>query len=138
MSQLITTILSVILLLSVPLGVVQIHNVMQLKGELLELSFAATKYINNHGGRNETDVRNSVQQFVVQELASKAYTITPSDLTLTVRRVNPANPNVWSHEDEFLLTMQMKVPFVSSLIPIEMTPIELSRTGTVQVMDYDL
>lgn len=138
MSQLITTILSVLLLLGVPLGVVQIHNAMQLKGELMELSFAATKYVNNHGGRSEADVRYAVQQFISQELSSKSYHLTLSDLAITIQRVNPSNPNVWSHEDEFTLTMQMKYPFISHLIPLGTKPIEVKRTGTIQVMDYDL
>ena len=138
MSQLITTILSVLLLINVPLGFVQIHNGMQLKSELMELSFAATKYVNNHGGRSEADIQNAVQQFIAQELSGKAYRLKLSDLTVTVQRLNPSNPNIWSHEDEFMLTMQMKVPFVSHIFPIETKPLEVKRTGTIQVMDYDL
>lgn len=138
MSQLITTIISVMLLLVVPLGVAQIHTVLQIKSECLELSFAATKFLTNHGGKNETEVLRDLKQFIAVEVRDKAYHVSSDDITISVTRIQTTFPTVWSHEDEFQLSMSIPYPVLTNLFPEWERPIETQRIGTIQVMDYDL
>jgi hypothetical protein len=138
MGQLITTLVSVMILLVVPLGVVQIHTVSQMRSELIDLSLAATKYLSNHGGKGDAEVQNAVQQFVSQELASKVYRIEENELQIQVTRVHAADPTLWSHEDVFKLRLQIPYPGFTTLFSEWEAPIAIERTGTINVMDYDL
>ncbi len=138
MGQFITTLLSIMLLLVVPVGVAQVHTVLQMKSELQELSFAAAKFVNNHGGQNESEIETALRQFVQQELGSKTYRLKPEDVMVSVQRIVTTNPDVWSHEDEFSLQMEMPYPLLSGLFPEWARPLEIQRIGTIQVMDYDL
>lgn len=138
MGQLISTILQVIVLLIVPLGVVHIHTVLQARNELLEISLGAAKYISNYGGTNDMAVHQNVRQFVTQELTSKNFHLTESDIEIAVTRTIAAEPILWSHEDEFELRLEIQTPHVSNLFPDWDEPIFVVRTGTINKMDYDL
>ncbi|MGD8192473.1 hypothetical protein ACQCN2_21090 [Brevibacillus ginsengisoli] len=138
MSQLITTILSVLLLLVVPLGVTQVHTVLQMKSECLELSFAATKFLSNHGGKNETEVLHDLKQFIAEEVKDKAYHVSSDDITISATRIHNTFPSLWSHEDEFRISLRMPYPILTNIFPNWERPIESRRIGTIQVMDYDL
>ncbi|GAA4721384.1 hypothetical protein [Brevibacillus fulvus] len=138
MGQLITTILSVIVLLFVPVGIVQLHIVAQMRAELHELSFATVKFISNHGGRSEAEVLESTRAFIEMELASKRYELKEDELKLAVSRTKAADEQLWSHEDEFTLRMEMPFPRMTELFPEWDKPIVIVRTGTINVMDYDL
>lgn len=138
MGQLFSTILVIIVLLLVPLGVVQIHTVIQMKSELIDISMSAAKFVSNHGGRSDTQVLQSVRTYIVQELASKSYRIKATDLLVQITRTKTAEPNLWSHEDEFHLVIAIPYPRVTSLFPGWEQPLTVARKGTVNVMDYDL
>jgi hypothetical protein len=138
MGQLIATILNVIVLLVVPLGVVQLHAVMQLRGELIDVSVAATKYISNHGGTSDADVLHNVREFIREELAGKAYHIKDSDIQLQILRTRAADQVLWSHEDEFHLRLSIPYPHIANLFVNWEKPITVERIGTINVMDYDL
>lgn len=138
MGQLIATILNIMVLLVVPLGVVQLHSVMQLRGELIDLSVATTKYISNHGGTSNEDVLHKVREFIREELSGKAYHIKDSDVQLQILRTKAADQVLWSHEDEFRLRMAIPYPNIANLFVNWEKPITVERNGTINVMDYDL
>ncbi|MFY0545765.1 hypothetical protein [Brevibacillus sp. H7] len=138
MGQLIATIINVMVLLLVPAGILQIHAVVQTHNELLEIGTAATKYISNNGGTNDATVEQNVRQFVHQELSNKLFQVQERDLQLTVTRTKAADPVLWSHEDEFELRLEIPFPRITGLFPDWGEPIIVVRSGTVQVMDYDL
>jgi hypothetical protein len=138
MGQLITTIMNIIVLLLVPLGVLQVHTVLQMKNELLEMSLAATKYVTNHGGMNDSDVVAQIRGFIRQEVSQKSYRLDENEIQIEVTRTKAADPMKWSHEDDFLLRMSIPYPQLTTLFPEWQRPLVVERTGTVNVMDYDL
>jgi hypothetical protein len=138
MGQLISTIVNVMVFLLVPLGVLQVHTVAQVRHELLEVSAAAVKYLSNHGGTSDSEVISDIRQFVRQELSSKSFQIQESELQISVLRTKAADPHLWSHEDEFQLRMQIPYPLFTELFPVEKSTISVVRNGTVTIMDYDL
>lgn len=138
MGQLIATIVSVMVLILVPAGIMQIHTVVQAHNELLEISTAAAKYVSNHGGISDAAVEQGVRHFVRQELATKSFRVLDSDLQVSVTRTKSDDPVLWSHEDEFRLRLEIPFPRISSLFPEWGESISVVRSGTVQVMDYDL
>lgn len=138
MGQLITTILSVILLALVQIGVVQVHTVLQLKNELLDLSFATTKFVSNRGGRSDTDVMQAVKQFIKEEANHKLYKFKDTEIRFLIKRSHAQDRVLWSHADEFILQMELPVPVLSKLFPFYKHSIYSQRQGTINVMDYDL
>ncbi|NGQ96421.1 hypothetical protein G3578_14755 [Brevibacillus sp. SYP-B805] len=138
MGQLLATIMNVMVLLMVPLGVLQAHVVLQMKSELLEISMAATKYVTNHGGKNDAEVVNQLRQFIHQELAEKSYRLDENDIRIEVARTKAADPILWSHEDEFRLRLSIPYPQLTALFPDWPQLLDVERTGTINVMDYDL
>ncbi|UFJ40599.1 hypothetical protein LOK74_21685 [Brevibacillus humidisoli] len=137
MGQLITTFLCVAVLLVVPLGVVQVHIVMQVQSELADISISASKYISNRGGLNQQDVEQAVRSFIEQELTGKGFRIQAADVTVEVSRLSAADPLLWSHEDQFRLLIGVPYPSITRLF-LERERITVSRIGTINVMDYDL
>ncbi|WP_134685201.1 hypothetical protein [Brevibacillus migulae] len=138
MGQLIATIMNVMLLLMVPLGILQAHTVLQMKSELMEISFAATKYVTNHGGRSDADILSAVRNFIHEEAEGKAYQLREDQIGIEIIRTKSADPTLWSHEDEFVLRMSMPYPKLTTLFPEWERKITTERTGTINVMDYDL
>ncbi|MBO8165525.1 MAG: hypothetical protein H0Z34_17755 [Brevibacillus sp.] len=137
MGQVIATLLCAVVLLVVPLGVVQVHLVMQVKSELADLSLAAAKYISNRGGLNQQDVEEAVRRFIEQELAEKPFRIEPAGVTVGVERLKAADPLLWSHEDQFRLQLGVPYPAITRLF-VGKERLAVSRYGTINVMDYDL
>ncbi|MGO0058686.1 hypothetical protein ACTID9_01235 [Brevibacillus fluminis] len=138
MGQVITTIVSIMLLLLVPLGIVQIHTALQTENELLELSLAATKYISNHGGRNDGEIKAKVSAFIQQELVQKRSRLQANDVSLVVTRIKMNDPVLWSHEDEFQLNLEIPYPSITTLFAQWQRPLHVMRIGTINTMDYDL
>lgn len=138
MGQLVAVILNVMVLLLVPLGILQIHTVVQARNELLEVSAAAAKYVSNHGGASEEQVQQEVQAFVSRELAEKRFSLAESELTMSITRTRAADPLLWSHEDEFMLRMEIPFPRITELLPMPDDTLRVMRQGTINIMDYDL
>ncbi|MCG7319081.1 hypothetical protein [Brevibacillus laterosporus] len=138
MGQLITTILSVILLILVQIGCVQIHTVFQMKNELLDVSFATTKFISNRGARSEADVTHAVEQFIKEEVKRKPYQLKDTDIVFSIKRSYAQDQALWSHADEFRLQMELAIPALSQLFLTDKPLIYAHRQGTINAMDYDL
>ncbi|WP_400161822.1 hypothetical protein ACAF76_020755 [Brevibacillus sp. TJ4] len=138
MGQIVAVILSVMVLLVVPLGVLQVHTVLQAKNELLEISAVATKHVSNHGGANDTVVQQEVRSIIERELAEKRFSLSGQELAVTVARTRSADPILWSHEDEFYLRLEIPYPRFTRLIPMPSQSMEVVRYGTINMMDYDL
>lgn len=138
MGQLIATIMNVMILLLVPLGILQVHTVLQAKAELAEMSLAATKYVTNHGGRSEQEIVDGVRSFIREELKEKVYKLQEEQIGIEIIRTKGADQVVWSHEDEFRLRMTLPYPQLTTLFPEWEQEITVERTGTVNIMDYDL
>ncbi len=138
MGQLVTTLLSLVVVLLVPLGVMQVHAVLQVENELIDVSLAAAKFASNRGGTSDSDMQTAVRQFIRQELAGKMTHINESDVVLTLSRVTAADPVVWSHGDEFRLRLQIPYPVITERFGEWTRPITIERVGTINVMDYDL
>jgi hypothetical protein len=137
MSQLITIFLCVSILLLVPAGIVQVHTVLQMRAELQELTYAATKFVSNRGGTGDEEVFEATHHFILQELESKAYFM-EQPFTLSIHRTIIHDPAVWSHEDEFHLEMRFPTPRFLSLISFPSDVLTVSKTGTINQMNYDL
>jgi len=138
MGQVVVTLLSSIVLLIVPLSVMQVHTVMQMRSELLDVSLAATKFLSNRGGTSDSDVQAAVRQFIRNELESKAYRLEDNNITVSVNRTKAQDPYLWSHEDEFELRIGIPYPQITTFIPYEQQPLMIDRTGTINIMNYDL
>lgn len=138
MGQIIAVILSVMVLLLVPLGVLQTHTVLQARNELLEISAAAAKYVSNHGGTSDAAVEQQVKGIIARELSEKGFSLPEQEVAITVVRTRSADPILWSHEDEFLLRLEIPYPRFTELIPIPNQSMEVVRYGTINMMDYDL
>jgi hypothetical protein len=138
MGQLIAAIINVIVLLVVPLGVMQVHAVMQVRSELIDVSVAATKYVSNHGGTSDADVLHNVREFIREEITGKAYHLKDSDIQVQIVRTKAADQILWSHEDEFRLLLTVPYPKMTNLFLHSEQPIAVERSGTINVMDYDL
>lgn len=138
MGQLIAVILNVMVLLVVPLGILQVHTVVQARNELLEVSAAATKYVSNHGGTSEVELQQQVHDFISRELAEKRLSLSESELSVSITRTRSADPILLSHEDEFVLQMTIPFPQFTKLIPMPAKTLQVIRQGTINVMDYDL
>jgi|HigsolmetaAR205D_1030408.scaffolds.fasta_scaffold06431_4 hypothetical protein len=138
MGQLIAVMLSLMLLLTVPLGVLQTHVVLQARSELLEVSAAAVKHVSNHGGVSDVDVLQKVRDLISRELAEKQFSLSEQEIAVTVVRTRGADPVLWSHADEFLLRLEIPCPRFTPLIPVPMDSLEVTRHGTINIMDYDL
>lgn len=137
MGQVIAVFLQVMVLLLVPMGILQVHTVIQIHNELLEVSAAAAKYVSNHGGRGDEEVQEQVRSFLNRELAEKSFSLSEADLQITVRRTRAADPVLWSHEDEFSLQAELPFPLFVSWLSAE-KKMRVVRHGTVNRMDYDL
>ncbi|QRG67851.1 hypothetical protein [Brevibacillus choshinensis] len=138
MGQLIAVILHIMVILLVPLGILQTHTVIQAKNELLEVSASAVKYVSNHGGTNEATVEQKVRELISSELAEKQMSLVGQELDVSITRTRSADPALWSHEDEFVLTVEAPFPRFTSLIPMPGEKLRVIRQGTINVMDYDL
>lgn len=138
MGQLIAVILNVMVLLLVPLGLLQVHTVIQAHNELLEISAAAAKYVSNHGGVNDAVVQQQVKRVISRELREKQFSLTEQDVAVSIVRTQSADPAMWSHEDEFMLSMEIPYPRFTNLLPTSSRTLAVSRQGTINVMDYDL
>jgi len=138
MGQLMAVILNVMVLLLVPLGILQVHTVVQAKNELLEVSAAAAKYVSNHGGTDEASVMYGVQEIISRELVEKQLSLSESELVVSVSRTYSADPVLWSHADEFELKLEIPYPRFTDLLPLPADRMQVIRHGTVNVMDYDL
>ncbi|WP_232699085.1 hypothetical protein [Brevibacillus daliensis] len=138
MGQLITTIMSLLLLVIVQVGVVQFHLISQIKNELLDISFATATFISNRGGISEADVSQAARDFVKEELKIKSYQLDEKDLTMGISRTFAQEPVLWSHADQFELSMRVPVPFITRVFGRDSDQIYVTRNGTINVMDYDL
>lgn len=137
MGQIVTSLLCAAVLLVVPLGVVQVHIVMQVRSELADISLAATKFVSNRGGIHQQDVQQAVRNFIVQELSAKGFWVEASEVKVEVDRLQAADPLLWSHEDSFRLRLGVPYPSITQLFQ-ERKEITVERIGTINVMDYDL
>lgn len=138
MGQLIAVIVNIMVLLLVPLGILQIHTVIQAKNELLEVSAAAVKYVSNHGGTSEAAVQQKVRELISSELVEKQMSLLDQEVDVSITRTRFADPALWSHEDEFVLRVEVPFPRFTELIPMPAERLQVIRQGTVNVMDYDL
>ncbi|MCM3146434.1 hypothetical protein [Brevibacillus sp. MER 51] len=138
MGQLIAAILNIMVMLLVPLGLLQVHTVVQARNELLEVSAAATKYVSNHGGTSEANLQQEVRALIARELSEKKFSIPDQDLFVSVTRTRSLDPVLWSHEDEFVVELAIPYPRFTSWIPMPADSLQVQRIGTVNIMDYDL
>jgi hypothetical protein len=138
MGQVVAVFLNVMVLLLVPLGILQIHTVVQTHNELLEVSAAAAKYVSNHGGGSDAEVMADVRSFVSRELAEKSFSLPDGELSVRITRTRAADPVLWSHEDEFLLQVEVPYPRLTELLPGGSGTMRVERYGTINIMDYDL
>jgi len=138
MGQLIAVILNVMVLLLVPLGLLQVHTVIQTHNELLEISAAAAKYVSNHGGVSDSVVQQQVRKVISRELKEKQFSLSEQDVAVSIVRTLSADPAIWSHEDEFILHLEIPYPWFTKLLPATSQTLTVSRQGTINVMDYDL
>ncbi|MFI8715461.1 hypothetical protein [Brevibacillus brevis] len=138
MGQLIAVILNIMVMLLVPLGLLQVHTVVQARNELLEVSAAATKYVSNHGGTSEANLQQEVRALITRELREKKLSIPDQELFVSVTRTRSLDPVLWSHEDEFVVELAIPYPRFTSWIPMPADPLQVQRIGTVNIMDYDL
>lgn len=138
MGQLIAVILNIMVLLLVPLGILQVHTVIQTQNELLEVSAAVTKHVSNHGGIQDAVVQQQVQAIVASELAEKQFSLSEQELTIHIIRTKKSDPILWSHEDEFELRMEIPYPRFTNYLPVPKSSMAVTRRGTINVMDYDL
>ncbi|MBY0089205.1 hypothetical protein [Brevibacillus brevis] len=138
MGQLIAVILNIMVMLLVPLGLLQVHTVVQARNELLEVSAAATKYVSNHGGTSEANLQQEVRALIARELSEKKFSIPDQDLFVSVTRTRSLDPVLWSHEDEFVVELAIPYPRFTSWIPMPADSLQVQRIGTVNIMDYDL
>ncbi|MED4571363.1 hypothetical protein [Brevibacillus agri] len=138
MGQLVAVILNVMLLLMVSLGLLQVHTVVQAENELMEVSAAATKYISNRGGTNESLLQEEVRAFIAKELVEKRFSLSEREMSVSVTRTHSADPVLWSHADEFSLVLTIPYPGFTSWILAPAETLQVTRQGTINVMDYDL
>ncbi|WP_188066775.1 hypothetical protein [Brevibacillus brevis] len=138
MGQLIAVILNVMVMLLVPLGLLQVHTVVQARNELLEVSAAATKYVSNHGGTSEANLQQEVRALITRELREKKLSIPDQELFVSVTRTRSLDPVLWSHEDEFVVELAIPYPRFTTWIPMPADSLQVQRIGTVNIMDYDL
>ncbi|MFC8689392.1 hypothetical protein [Brevibacillus porteri] len=138
MGQLIAVILNIMVMLLVPLGLLQVHTVVQARNELLEVSAAATKYVSNHGGTSEASLQQEVRTLITRELREKKFSVPDQDLSVSVTRTRSLDPILWSHEDEFVVELAIPYPRFASWIPMPADSLQVQRIGTVNIMDYDL
>ncbi|MGG4456432.1 hypothetical protein [Brevibacillus fortis] len=138
MGQLIAVILNIMVMLLVPLGLLQVHTVVQARNELLEVSAAATKYVSNHGGTSEANLQQEVRALIARELREKKFSVPDQDLSVSVTRTRSLDPVLWSHEDEFVVELAIPYPRFTSWIPMPADSLQVQRIGTVNIMDYDL
>ncbi|WP_429845400.1 hypothetical protein [Brevibacillus sp. FIR094] len=138
MGQLIAVILNIMVMLLVPLGLLQVHTVVQARNELLEVSAAATKYVSNHGGTSEANLQQEVRALIARELREKKFSVPDQDLSVSVTRTHSLDPVLWSHEDEFVVELAIPYPRFTSWIPMPADSLQVQRIGTVNIMDYDL
>ncbi|MDC0765173.1 MULTISPECIES: hypothetical protein [Brevibacillus] len=138
MGQLIAVILNIMVMLLVPLGLLQVHTVVQARNELLEVSAAATKYVSNHGGTSEANLQQEVRALITRELREKKFSVSDQDLSVSVTRTRSLDPVLWSHEDEFVVELAIPYPRFTSWIPMPADSLQVQRIGTVNIMDYDL
>lgn len=138
MGQIVAVILNVMVLLLVPLGFLQVHTVVQARNELLEISAAAVKYVSNHGGTSDTAVHQEVSTFISRELTDKHFSLAESEWSVGIVRTRAADPRLWSHEDEFELRMEIPFPRFTELLPMPAHTMQVTRQGTINMMDYDL
>lgn len=116
----------------------QVHTVLQMKSELLEMSLSATKYITNHGAVSEQEAIESVRVYLRNEIAEKHYRLSEEEMQISIVRTKAADELKWSHADEFSLRMSVPYPQFTSLFAAWATPLVVERSGTINVMDYDL
>ncbi|KMZ43350.1 MULTISPECIES: hypothetical protein [Bacillales] len=138
MGQLIAVILNIMVMLLVPLGLLQVHTVVQARNELLEVSAAATKYVSNHGGTSEANLQQEVRALIARELREKKLSIPDQELSVSVTRTRSLDPVLWSHEDEFVVELAIPYPRFTTWIPMPADSLQVQRIGTVNIMDYDL
>lgn len=138
MGQLIAVILNIMVMLLVPLGLLQVHTVVQARNELLEVSVAATKYISNHGGTSEANLQQEVRALIARELREKKFSVSEQELSVSITRTRSFDPILWSHEDEFVVELAIPYPRFTSWIPMPVDSLQVQRIGTVNIMDYDL
>ncbi|AWX53755.1 hypothetical protein AB432_001065 [Brevibacillus brevis] len=138
MGQLIAVILNIMVMLLVPLGLLQVHTVVQSRNELLEVSVAATKYVSNHGGTSEANLQQEVRALIARELREKKFSVSEQDLSVSITRTRSLDPVLWSHEDEFVVELAIPYPRFTSWIPMPADSLQVQRIGTVNIMDYDL
>ncbi|MGN7472142.1 hypothetical protein [Brevibacillus sp. SAFN-007a] len=138
MGQLVAVIFHIMLLLMVSLGLLQVHTVVQAENELMEVSAAVTKYISNRGGTNDNLLQEEVRAFIARELAEKRFSLSESEMSVSVTRTHSADPVLWSHADEFSLVLNIPYPGFASWIPVPAAKLQVTRQGTINVMDYDL
>lgn len=138
MGQLIAVLLSIMVMLLVPLGLLQVHTVVQARNELLEVSTVATKYVSNHGGKSEATLQAEVRALISRELVEKKLSVSDQEMTVMVTRTRALDPMVWSHEDEFIVELAIPYPRFTSWIPMPEDSLNVIRKGTVNIMDYDL
>ncbi|MFG0213930.1 hypothetical protein ACFU8X_12560 [Brevibacillus porteri] len=138
MGQLIAVILNIMVMLLVPLGLLQVHTVVQARNELLEVSAAVTKYVSNHGGTSEANLQQEVRALITGELREKKFSVPDQDLSVSVTRTRSLDPILWSHEDEFVVELAIPYPRFTSWIPMPADSLQVQRIGTVNIMDYDL
>ncbi|MFS0921213.1 hypothetical protein [Brevibacillus sp. 179-C 1.1 NHS] len=138
MGQLIAVILNIMVMLLVPLGLLQVHTVVQARNELLEVSAAATKYVSNNGGTSDANLQQEVRALIVRELSEKKFSVSDAELSVSVSRTRSLDPVLWSHEDEFIVELSIPYPRFTSWIPMPADSLQVQRMGTVNIMDYDL
>ncbi|NRQ57014.1 MULTISPECIES: hypothetical protein [Brevibacillus] len=138
MGQFVAVILNIMLLLLVTIGLLQAHVVVQTENELMEVSAAAVKYISNHGGSNEGALQEEVRSIISRELAEKRFSLSEQEMSVRVTRTHSADPVLWSHADEFSLVLTIPYPGFTSWIPVPADTLQVTRQGTINVMDYDL
>ncbi|NRR06162.1 hypothetical protein HP570_28575 [Brevibacillus sp. RS1.1] len=138
MGQLIAVILNIMVMLLIPLGLLQVHTVVQTRNELLEVSAVATKYVSHHGGTSEANLQQEVQALIARELREKKLSIPDQELSVSVTRTRSLDPVLWSHEDEFVVELAIPYPRFTSWIPMPADSLQVQRIGTVNIMDYDL
>ncbi|MGK5512118.1 hypothetical protein [Brevibacillus formosus] len=138
MGQIIAVILNIMVMLLVPLGLLQVHTVVQARNELLEVSVAATKYVSNHGGTSAANLQQEVRALIARELREKKFSIPDQELSVSVTRTRSLDPVLWSHEDEFVVELAIPYPRFTSWFPMPADSLQVQRIGTVNIMDYDL
>ncbi|WP_419879626.1 hypothetical protein [Brevibacillus centrosporus] len=137
MKNLISLLLSLLLLVLIPTGFASIHNYIQTKDKVSHLAASLTAYLSKRGTLKPSTSSTLVQDFVTNEINENALELDPNQLHVVVtREVDAFSDEELTAYDKFQVAVEYPRPWMVAWLAEAAPNYQVKWTGTMEPVPH--